>query len=152
MLKSIFKRAGLGFLLGIAVCNFIAICFGDGTMVSSALVEKVGCQRVALLLQTLLSGLCGALCMGGTLLYEAERLPLALSTFIHCIICIVPYFLLSVLLHWTDGIGGAFIMSGIQFAGFFIIWLMMYLLYKKQTKELNRMQKQIHDKQKTEEK
>ena len=152
MLKSILKRAAFGFLLGIAVCTLIVVFFGDGTLAARKLIEEVGSQRVAALLQTLLSGLCGALCMGGTVLYDVERLPLALSTLIHCLICIVPYFLLSLLLHWTDGIGGAFILAGIQFFGFFVIWLIMCLLYKKQARELNKMRKHIEKEQEPEKK
>ena len=139
--KRIFKRAGFGFITGIAVCSLITILSGSENLVSGELVSKIGSMKGAQLLQALLSGLCGAVCMGGTVLYDVERLPLALSTLIHCLMCIVPYFLLSVFLHWVDGIGGAFILAGIQLAAFFAIWLILYFSYRRKIRELNEIQK-----------
>lgn len=139
MLKTVFKRAGIGFLLAIALGNLISVIAGDGTMAASDLIEKVGSLRTAVLLQTLLSGLYGALCMGGTVLYKLERLPLLVSTAVHCAVCVVPYFCLSLLLFWTDSAVKALIMSGVQLGLFFVIWLIIDIRYKKATRELNRI-------------
>ena len=140
MIKTILKRAGFGFILGVAVCAVITAITSDGAQVSASFLEKIGSHRAALLLQLFLTGLQGAICMGGTVLYDLDRLPLALTTLFHCLMCVVPYFFLSLLLGWVERVWEALILSGIQIAAFFIIWLILYLQYRKQIKELNDIQ------------
>ena len=145
MLKKIFLRAGFGFILGVAVCSIITALTSDGTQVAPAFADAVGSLKRAVLLQLLLTGLQGAICMGGTVLYDVDRLPLSLGTLIHCLLCIVPYFFLSLFLHWTERIGDTLILSGMQLVAFFIIWLILFLRYKKQIKELNDIQNHQYD-------
>lgn len=147
MIKKILKLAGIGFLVGMAVCNIITILGCETVPVSQELVERMGSIRTALLVQALLSGIYGALCMGTTVLYDsAEKLPLAAVSLIHCGICIGPYVPLSIFLGWYHDTVTTVITTAIQLTGYFIVWLIMYLIYKKQTKELNEMQKQYRDK------
>ena len=141
MKRSFFKRAGVGFMLGIVVCNIIAVIFAEPEIVSAAFVERIGDLRLAMLLQTVLPGLYGALTMGFTVLYDADRLPLAAATGLHCAICIVPFVPLSLFLCWFDAVADLLIMIGFQFAAFFIIWLSMYLSFRREVRKLNEMQK-----------
>ena len=141
MKRSFFKRAGIGFMLGIVVCNIIAVIFAEPEIVSDAFVERIGDLRLAMLLQTVLPGLYGALTMGFTVLYDADRLPLAAATGLHCAICIVPFVPLSLFLCWFDSVSALLIMIGFQFAAFFVIWLAMYLSYRREVRKLNEMQK-----------
>ena len=141
-MRNALKRAGIGFLLGIALCTVITILTGGA---SKDLIEKAGGVKAALLLQTALSGLYGALCMGATVIYDAERIPHALSALCHCLCCIVPFFPLSLFLGWADGVAGAFIMAGIQLAVYFVIWLVLYVRYRAEVRELNDIQKKISD-------
>lgn len=72
------KRIMLGFVIGMAVGNLIAAMFsyvpgGDNLIVSELLLEKTGSESKAFLIQTLLSGVLGAVGMGGTVIYELEN-------------------------------------------------------------------------------
>ena len=150
MIKKILFRAVCGFVLGIAVCSVISTLFNDA-QVSAAFVAKIGSQKAALLLQLLLSGLYGAVCMGSTVLHNIDRMPMALACLLHCLCCVLPFIPLALLLDWGGGgIGGVLIMTAFQTAGYFIIWLVMFARYKKQIKELNAINE--IQKQKTEEK
>ena len=140
MIKKLLKRAGIGFVTGIAVCAVITAITSDGTQVAPAFASAVGSPKWAVLIQLLLAGLCGAISMGGTVLYDVDRLPLSLGTLIHCLLCVTPFAALALLLHWVEGIGGALIFAGAQIAAFFIIWLILFLLYRKQIRELNAIQ------------
>ena len=145
MLKNFIKRALLGALIGIAVCTVINIISCDEYPAAQSLIEKIGSLKEALILQTALSALYGALCMGTTVIYDAERMPLALMSLIHCLVCIVPFIPLSLVLGWTSGIGETLIMTAIQVIVYFIIWAVIYARYRKEIRELNEMQRHMHD-------
>ena len=146
MIRKILKRAGFGFLLGIAICAVITALRADPVPASEKLIEKMGSARAAILLQLFLSGIYGACCMGFTMLYEMERLSVTVATFLHCVICVGPFIPLSLLLHWSGGIRATLIMTGCQMVAFFIIWLIIYLGYRKETRELNEIQKKLLEK------
>lgn len=142
MLKRSLKFAGLGFIMGIAVCTIITILTSDaasGVPASAAFIERIGSVKWALLIQALLSGVHGAICMGTVTLYDTDRLPLTLVSALHCACCIVPYVALSVFLCWTESFKETLIMVGMQLVAYFIVWLIMYVLYRKEIKELNKI-------------
>lgn len=149
MLASIFKRAGIGFLIGVVIGNAIAILTGtsstDGiSFASKQLLDMAGGDSVAaMILQSVFSGVYGALCFAGTLLYDADRIPLTLATVLHCAIIILPFIPISLLLGWSSGIKSVLIMAGIQLVCFFIIWLILYFVYKKQVNELNELMNKL---------
>lgn len=145
MLAKTLKRAGIGFLLGIVIGDLIALITGnsstDGvTFASKQLLDMAGGNGViAMLLQSLFSGLYGALCFAGMSLYKSERLPLAAATALHCAIIVIFYIPIALLLGWLSGIAEILIVAGMQIVVFFIIWLIMYFAYRKQVRELNEL-------------
>ena len=152
MLKKVLLRAGIGFLIGAVVGNLIAFLTGssatDGVAFSSRqLLDMSGGSAVlAMMLQSLFSGLYGALCFAGMSLYDAERLPLAAATALHCGLIVLPFIPISYLLGWVSGIVETLIIAAAQIAVFFIIWLILYFAYKKQIRELNEMQEHFQNK------
>lgn len=146
MLKRSLKFAGFGFILGIAVCTIITILTSDaagGIPASAKFVERIGNVKLALLIQALLSGVHGAICMGTVTLYDTDRLPLTLVSALHCACCIVPFIALSVFLCWTESVTDTLIMVGMQLVAYFIVWLIMYSLYRKEIRELNKIKDDI---------
>lgn len=146
MLKKTLKSALIGFLLGIVIGNVIAILTGNSdtggvTFASSKLLDIAGGNGVvAMLLQSLFSGLYGAACFAGMSFYEVERLPLAVATALHCALIVLLFIPISYLLGWVGGIVETLIIAAIQAAAFFVIWLILYSVYKKQVRELNDLQ------------
>ena len=146
MLKKTLKAAGIGFLLGIVIGNLIAFLTGNSdtggiTFASAKLLEMAGGNgTVAMLLQSLFSGLYGAACFAGMSFYEIERMPLAVATALHCALIVLLFIPIALLLGWVSQIETQLIISGIQLVCFFIIWLIMYIGFKKQVKELNELQ------------
>ena len=145
MLKTIAKRSGLGFLLGVIIGNGIAMITalpssGAFCPVSQALLQQAGSLEAALFWQTLLSGLYGALCFGGTVLYDVERLPLAAASALHCGMIVLAYIPVSLLLGWVSSLTETLIILAIQLVVYVCIWLILYAIYKAQTKKLNDMQ------------
>ena len=154
MLKKTLKMAGIGFLIGMVVGNLIAFLTGNSdtggvTFASPKLLELAGGSgTLAMILQSLFSGLYGAVCFAGMSFYEIERMPLALATALHCALIVLLFIPIALLLGWVSDIGTLLIISGMQLIGFFIIWLIMYFGYKKQIRELNEMQKGFNNKDK----
>lgn len=146
MLKKTLLRAGIGFIIGAAVGDLIAFLTGTSatggvTFASQQLLDMSGGNTVlAMVLQSLFSGLYGAVCFAGMTLYDAERLPLAAATALHCGLIVLPFIPISYLLGWVSGIVETLIIASAQIAAFFVIWLVMYFGYKKQVKELNELQ------------
>ena len=151
MLKKTVKNAVIGFLIGMVTGNVIAILTGTSdtggvTFASQKLLDISGGNGVvAMLLQTLFSGLYGAVCFAGMSLYEAERLSLAAATALHCALIVLLFIPISLLLGWVGSIVETIIIASIQIAAFFMIWLILWAIYKKQVKELNEMQKQFSE-------
>ena len=154
MLKKTILRALIGFLIGIVIGNLIAIltgAFDTGgvTFASQRLLEIAGGNGIlAVLLQSLFSGLYGAACFAGMSFYEAERMPLAAATALHCALIVFLFVPIALLLGWVGGILEILIIAVIQLVVFFIIWLILWAVYKKQVRELNEMQKQFSEKEK----
>ena len=146
MLKKAVKLAGIGFLTGIFIGYAISImtALDDPDVfvpVSERLVAVVGGNiPMAYVMQGLLSGVYGAICFGAIVFYDIERWPLALATGAHCAAIVLIYIPLGFFLGWLSNIIETLIVAGIQIVVFFIIWLILYLNYKKQVKELNEMQ------------
>lgn len=154
MLKKTILRALIGFLIGIVIGNLIAIltgAFDTGgvTFASQRLLEIAGGNGIlAVLLQSLFSGLYGAACFAGMSFYEAERMPLAAATALHCALIVLLFVPIALLLGWVGGILEILIIAVIQLVVFFIIWLILWAVYKKQVRELNEMQKRFSEKEK----
>lgn len=152
MLKKTLKSALIGFLLGIVIGNVIAILTGNSdtggvTFASQKLLDMAGGNGVvAMLLQSLFSGLYGAACFAGMSFYEVERLPLAVATALHCALIVLLFIPIALLLGWVSSIETLLMISGIQLVCFFIIWLIMYAIFKKQVKELNELQEKTRNK------
>ena len=151
MLKKTLKAAGIGFLLGIVIGNLIAFLTGNSdtggiTFAPQKLLDMSGGNAViAMLLQSLFSGLYGAVCFAGMSFYEIERMPLAVATALHCALIVLLFIPIALLLGWVSNIQTLLTISGIQLVCFFIIWLIMYAVFKKQVKELNELQEKNRD-------
>lgn len=147
MLAKTLKCAGIGFLIGIVIGNFIAFITGFSStgelnVVTPQLMKiSGGSFAAAMILQSLFSGLYGAICFGGIVFYDIERLPLAAATAFHCAAIVLIYIPVALMLGWASQPLEFIIVASVQIVVFFIIWLILYANYKKQIKELNDMQK-----------
>ena len=150
MKKKVFRRILIGFLSGAVVGNLIAmlIASGSGAFYSPMLVERFGTPTAAIIMQTLLSALIGVAGMGGMSLYDETDLPLAASTSIHYVIVEAAFVTAALLLRWMKTAAEIGIMSAFMFAAFAIIWGIMFVIHKKEVKQLNEIneQKEIHRK------
>lgn len=135
--KKILARAAIGFALGTMVALILGLM--DGNFCSKELAALVGSEGAGIALQLLTSGLYGSACMVGTLFYDVERWSLALATVLHYLIIALGLFLCNWLLRWGMGAGLLLTVLAGQTVGFFLIWLIIWLRYRKEVKELNEL-------------
>ena len=74
---------------------------------------------------------------GITMIYQVESLPLPMAILLHAGVLYLDYLLVYLVNSWLPGhaIG---IFTAIFFAGFALVWLVIYLCIRANTKKLNR--------------
>ena len=151
--------AVIGLAMGLFSGTVIAVIAGtlgagDGIihLCSSRFVEVFGGNELlAFTVQALVMGIYGMIPMGGAAFYAYEKWSLAKCTAIHYFTSMIAYFLAGFFLRWfkwTDYFEN-FIFFICLTAGFFMIWLVNYLIYKV---ELNRVNKELSDRKRSGEK
>ncbi len=143
MLLNTLKRAGFGFILGMAVGNLIAALTGHPDIVSPSLLAKAGSLSMALLAQTLCSGLIGAAGMGGTVLYEFDRWPLLAIDLAHFALVMAVFIPVARFLVWTSTGRELLFLSLCMLLAHLTIFLIMCARYRAEVRELNTLQEQF---------
>ena len=145
MKKKLLIRILLGFLLGMAAMLIVPSLL-DGKPIGSIiytdeLLTCAGNPTAATGVSLLVMGLFGSLCMGGTLFYELESWPLACATAAHYLSMALGYLIPNWLLCWDMPPKLLLSVEGFMALGFVVIWLIMYLRYKREVQELNELLK-----------
>ncbi len=91
------------------------------------------------MLTLLVIALYGAVCMGGTIFYEFKNWSLAKATVAHYLLISLGYVVVDLLLCRDMPLKLLRILEGIMTVGFFLIWLILYLRYKAEVRELNEL-------------
>ena len=145
MKKKLLIRCALGFLFGMAAMLIVpSLLSGEpiGRVIyTDELLARTGSPAAATALSLLVMGLFGALCVGGTLFYEIESWPLACATAAHYLIMALGYLIPNWLLCWDMPPKLLLAIEGFMALGFAVIWLIMYLRYKREVLELNKLMK-----------
>ena len=148
MRKKLFILLTVGFLAGGLIGNAVAFLASNHVFpwVSKEFLRHVPNPVAAFLLQTLVCGLDGAACMGGAALYEIENWSLLRATVTHYVVVVLGYLSMSLLLCWGGSFRVTMMVLGFMTVGFFAIWLILYLIYKKRVKELNELNRKHPEK------
>ena len=125
MKAKVFRHAGVGFLIGM----IIGFLIGTGRQTGSVVV------------QMLISGLYGSAAVSGMVLYDVDEWSLAKSTIVHYLIIAVLYVPMALFLGWTESAADILIVECFQLIAFFLIWIIMYLRFKAEVRELNELLK-----------
>ena len=138
MRRKCFILSVIGFLAGMVMGNAIA-WLSDGELVNARIAGWCGSDIGAIVIQTLLSGLLGAIAMGGVVIHDIERWSLPRCAVVHYLLIEIPYIVIATVLGWYDSPTELLIILGIQLVAFGFIWLIMYLRWKAQVRELNEL-------------
>lgn len=140
--KKIVRQALIGFLIGVVIGNLIIFFTsgnGETALYSQTLLRKTGSPKAAFLMQNLLSGLLGAVSMAGSIFYELDDWEMSRAAVTHYLLSLGAYFAIAFFCGWIKpDWSQIFIMIIIMTAAYFLIWLIMYLLCRKEAEELDR--------------
>lgn len=139
LIISFFRRLLIGFLLGIIIENVICILFEPGNCSINSWFASVRGLSGEFIIQSLVSGFYGGICLAGTIVYDIERWPLALSSAVHYLLCAVLFVPVAILMHWANSITEILVMEAIQLVLYFIVWRIIYLRYKASIRKLNEL-------------
>ena len=142
MLAKTLKRAGIGFLLGIAVGNVITGLMADSELLAPALVAKAGSLSAAFLLQTLFTGLLGAVAFAGIAFYDIEDWPLLRIAVVHYLLIEAAYLPIGFFLGWFEGWGPALNWVAGCALAYAVVFLIMCIVYRVRVRELNEWNEQ----------
>ncbi len=114
-----------GFVLGVLICiGFMLARSSEG--LKAAFPNLV------------ISGIYGAVAMGSSVVYGIEKWSITRATATHFLLVFALYFLLVLSMGWFSLSDPVFwIVVGAMVAGYILIWLLQYLSYKRQIREMN---------------
>lgn len=144
MKKKLLKRCLMGAPIGLSINYIIAliisVMMNRGAFYPAApqLTQLCGNELNAVIVQTIVSLLYGAVWAGSTVIWEMESWSLLQQTVIHCTVISLTSFPIAYGMYWMQhsfwGIAGYVL---IFFAIYFFIWCSQYLAMKKRVRELN---------------
>lgn len=144
MRKKVFLRSMLGFPLGLAMGYFITIIgsliFANGhySPCVPELIDVMGSEMKAVLLQALLSGILGSGFAAGSVIWEMEDWGLVKQTGIYFLIISVVMMPIAYVLYWMEhSLKGLLSYFGIFVFIFITIWIVQYTIGKQNVKKMN---------------
>ncbi len=153
MKRSCVLRALLGFPLGISIGFVISIigsiAFGNGyySPCTPALIERMGSEINAVILQTALSGVLGSVFAASSIIWQMENWSIAKQTGIYFVITALAMMPIAYYANWMDhSVGGFIAYFGIFVIIFVVMWIVQYLIWKNKIDKMNRSIKEIGDK------
>ncbi len=144
MKKKIIFRSILGFPLGVSIGYFITIIvsliFANGYYSPCVpdLADSLGSEINAVLLQTLLSGLLGLGFAAASVIWEIDDWGLVKQTGIYFSVISVIMMPIAYINYWMEhSVIGVLSYFGIFVLIFAVIWIVQYIIAKRNVKKLN---------------
>jgi len=145
MKKKVILRGLLGFPLGIAmgyvITIIISLGWGGGyySPVVPSLIDEVGSEIGAVIVQALLCGILGATSAAISMIWEVEHWSIAKQTGIYFLALSTAMFPIAYFAHWMER---SFIGFALYFAIFtllfIVIWIIQYFVWKSKINAMNR--------------
>lgn len=144
MKKNMIQRGLLGFPLGIAIGFVIAVMrsigVGEGLFyfVSPELIETMGNELNAVILQTVLCGIMGTGFAMASIIWEIDSWSLAKQSGIHFAIACAVMFPIAYVMNWMRHDAVGILSYVVIFIAIFIVtWLIQYCVWKIKIKKMN---------------
>lgn len=142
MKRKLIIRIIVGFLVGAIMGNLITLLvnlgYGEGArIVFEHQVEAMG-YTLAIILQTILSGLLGSVCFGGVSFYDIDSWSLLKATIAHSVSILIGFIIVFTVLRWVPfNIVSCLAIALIVIVVYALIWAIMYLIWKKEVERMN---------------
>lgn len=144
MKKNIIRRGLLGFPLGIAIGYVITIITsaiwagGYYAAVTPELIQIMGNEINAVILQTVLCGIVGSGFAMASVIWDIDSWSLARQSGVYFTIACVIMLPIAYLANWMNhSIGGVLSFVAVFIAIFVFVWITQYMAWKSKIKRLN---------------
>lgn len=145
MKKELIKRCLFGAPLGLAISTVItiaiSIALGDGHYyaVVPALIDDMGSEINAVIVQAVLSMVYGAAWAGASVVWDADKWSVLKMTLVHLIVTSLATFPIAYFARWMPhNWAGVLLYFGIFIGIYLIIWVSQYSAMKKRIQEMNK--------------
>lgn len=152
MKKKLIQRGFLGFPLGIAfgyvITIFISLGLGQGCYyaVNPELVETMGTELNAVILQTALCGIMGTGFAMASVIWEIEKWSLAKQSGIYFAITCAVMLPIAYVANWMQhSLVGILSYFGVFVAIFIFVWAVQYFCWKIKIRKMNERIKENND-------
>ncbi|MCI7618528.1 MAG: DUF3021 family protein [Firmicutes bacterium] len=125
---------------GFVITLFISVCIGDGCFypVTLELIDTMGNELSAVILQTVLCGIMGAGFAAASVIWELDSWSLAKQSGIYFLIVSVIMLPVAYIANWMNhSAAGILSYTGIFVAIFIAVWLVQYFIWKMKIKKMN---------------
>ena len=153
MKKRLILQGLLGFPLGIAIgfviTILISICVGDGSFypVTPELMETMGNELNAVILQTVLCGVMGSGFAMASVIWEMDSWSLARQSGIYFSVACIIMLPIAYVTNWMKhSVGGILAYIGVFVVIFLTVWLIQYYAWKRKIKKMNDCIRKSNDK------
>lgn len=144
MKRQIVLRGLFGIPTGICIGYLITIInslvWGNGAYLSSVpeLAEQLGNEISAVILQTVLCAIIGAVCAASSVIWNVEKWSIAKQTGIYFGILSVTMLPIAYFARWMEHSASGFLSYfGVFLAIFVVIWLIQYCIWKNRIRRIN---------------
>ena len=135
---SFLSGIGIGHLISIIVSAIISKGTDYGAVVPSFVTMKGGNMFVATLVAALVYGAIGTIFAVASEVWRKEQWSLLTRSAVYYSVTIIPLFLAAMLLHWFEfSIVNVLIFIGQFTLIFIVIWVINYLVIRRQIKAIN---------------
>lgn len=146
MKKKVLFRSLLGLLSGVALGQLIAIVIsalkGDGAFyaVIPELVNDFGGEQSAVIVQTILLGVSGAIIGAASMIWEIDEWSLTKQTCAHFCLFAIPFIIVAYVLYWVphsfSGVAVSIVVLVMIYAA---IWCGAYFSAKRKIQKINNL-------------
>lgn len=142
--KKLILRGILGFPIGIAVGYLITIfssfvwANGYYSPCTPELISVMGNEINAVMFQTLLCGLLGMVCAGGSVIWEIENWNILKQTGIYFLVICAFMMPIAYFLYWMEHSAAGFFSYFMVFVLIFaVIWVIQFMIRKRDVEKMN---------------
>ena len=130
----------IGIAIGFVITILISVCVGDGTFypVTPELMETMGNELNAVILQTVLCGIMGSGFAMASAIWEMDSWSLAKQSGIYFSAACIIMLPIAYVTNWMKhSVGGVLAYVGVFVAIFLIVWLIQYFVWNRKVKKMN---------------
>lgn len=130
----------VGIAIGFVITLLISICIGDGAFypVTPELIQMMGNQLNAVILQTILCAILGGGFAMASVIWEIDSWSLAKQSSVYFLVISVVMLPIAYFANWMKhSITGVLSYVGIFVMIFAAVWISQYLLWKRRIKKMN---------------